>query len=50
MENKSIDLKLEQLVNEIVEEKLGVSAIVFMQFWFFSASPILLALILWSVW
>ena len=31
MENRLIDLKLEQLVNEIVEEKLGVSALVFMQ-------------------
>ena len=50
MENRLIELKLEQLVNDVGEIKRGVSVIALMLFWFFSATPILLALILWRVW
>ena len=50
MENRKIELLLEKIENELIETRRGVSAIVFLAFWFFSASPILLALILWRVW
>ena len=50
MENRRIELLLEKIENELIETRRGVSAIVFMQFWFFSVSPILLALLLWRVW
>ena len=50
MTNRLIELKLEQLVNDVGEIKRGVPVIALMLFWFFSATPILLALILWRVW
>ena len=50
MENRKIELLLEKIENELIETRRGVSVIALMQFWFFSASPILLALILWRVW
>tara|TARA_Y100000114_G_scaffold40415_1_gene35952 strand:+ start:357 stop:509 length:153 start_codon:yes stop_codon:yes gene_type:complete len=50
MENRKIELLLEKIENELIETRRGVSVIALMAFWFFSASPILLALILWRVW